>query len=78
MWRPILQVWMTEKKWNMDEDVDLVTTDPPTWMYKDMNDTQGYYWEDKILTKLSKKIELAIGYNVTARWAASKYQVRLS
>ena len=70
------QVWMTETIWKqVNQFYKREDTNPPEWDYLDIPDPYGYYWRDSILWKLSKKIELATGYNITARHGSSMYQV---
>ena len=67
---------MTETIWKqMHQFYNKENTNPPEWDYLDIQDPYGYSWRDSILWKLSKKIELATGYNITARHGSSMYQV---
>ena len=72
------QVWMKETIWKqLHQFFKKENTNPPEYDYLDIQDPYGYIWRDSILWKLSKKVELATGYNLTARYGSSKYQVFL-
>ena len=72
------QVWMKETIWKqLHQFFKKENTNPPEYEYLDIQDPYGYFYRDSILWKLSKKIELATGYNITARYGSSQYQVIL-
>ena len=66
---------MEEKEWTEDAEINLVSTNPSVFEYQDFKDPYGYKSQNDLLVRLSRKIELATGYNVTGRFASSMYQV---
>ena len=68
---------MNEVFWHEEVQYDKVSVSDEPLMYeaKDLSDPYSHTILHPVLVKLSKKIEMATKYNVTARFAASAYQV---
>ena len=71
----IHQVWMEEKKWHEEQMYVQTGDNPLMYQAKDLKDPYGHTVIDPLLIKLSKKVEMATAFNVTARFASSQYQV---
>ena len=66
---------MKETKWHEEQKYVQTSDNPPMYQAKDLKDPYGHTVVDTLLIKLSRKIEMATAFNVTARFASSLYQV---
>ena len=66
---------MKETKWHEEQKYVQTSDNPLMYQAKDLKDPYGHTVVDPLLIKLSRKIEMATAFNVTARFASSLYQV---